>query len=262
MKIKKFRALAAIIFCMGGTGVFAQNPSGFDIMKQVDDRYTGDSAQYNLTMTLISGRSSPRVREVTYYYKDYGDTEKILMVFKSPRDVAGTGYLSFSYDDDSKDDDIWLYLPAMRRTRRITGSGKTDDFMGTDFTYEDMGGRSLSKDTFTLQGEEVIDGQVCWVVEAKAKDPKDPYGRRIIRVQKDSLVIAALDYYDRQNRLLKILRVSGITRIDRIWTAAKMEMTNVQNNHATLIEMSDMRFNLPLDDSLFAVTALERGNLR
>jgi hypothetical protein len=232
-------------FTAGQGKIFAQNPSGFDIMKQVDDRYTGDSAQYNLSMTLISGRSSPRVREITYYYKDYGGTEKVLMVFKSPRDVAGTGYLSFSYDDDSKDDDIWLYLPAMKRTRRITGSGKNDDFMGSDFTYEDMGDRSLGKDTFTLQGEEIIDGRACWVVEARAKDPKDPYGRRIIRVGKDSLVIAAVDYYDRRDRLLKTLRVSGITQIDRIWTAAKMEMTNVQSNHATVIETSEYGLTCP-----------------
>lgn len=261
----KTKMVFAFIFCAvitGGTGIFAQDISGFDIMKQVDDRYTGDSARYKLTMTLTSGRSAPRVREVSYYHKDYGDTEKMLMVFNSPRDVAGTAYLSFSYDDDSKDDDIWLYLPAMKRTRRITGSGKNDDFMGTDFTYEDMGDRSLNKDTFTLQGEEVVDGQACWVIEARAKDPKDPYGRRIIRVRKDSLVIASADYYDRQNRPLKNLRVSGISQIDGIWTAAKMEMTNVQSNHSTVIEMSEIRFNLPLDDSLFAVTNLERGNLR
>jgi outer membrane lipoprotein-sorting protein len=264
MKKKKITAVLFFVMCLtlGKEKIFAQTPSGLDIMKQVDERYTGDTARYNLTMTLVSGRSSPRVRELTYYYKDYGDTEKVLMVFKSPRDVAGTGYLSFSYDDDSKDDDIWLYLPAMKRTRRITGSGKNDDFMGSDFTYEDMGDRSLGKDTFALQGEEVIDGEACRVVEARAKDPKDPYGRRIVWVRKDSLVIASVDYYDRQNRLLKTLRMSGITQIDGIWTAARMEMTNVQNNHSTVIEMSEMQFNLPLDDSLFAVTTLERGSIR
>jgi outer membrane lipoprotein-sorting protein len=184
------------------------------------------------------------------------------MVFQSPRDVAGTGYLSFSYDDEAKDDDMWLYLPAMRRVRRITGSGKNDDFMGTDFTYEDMGSRSLAKDTFTFQREEVIDGAVCRVVEALPKDKSDPYGRRVIWVRKDSHIIAAADYYDRQGKLLKTLRVSGIQQIDNIWTALKMEMTNVQSNHATVIEISGIQFNLPLNDDLFAVTTLERGNLR
>jgi hypothetical protein len=150
----------------------------------------------------------------------------------------------------------------MKRVRRITGSGKNDDFMGTDFTYEDMGTRSLDKDNFTLLGEEVVDGETCWVVEARAKDGKDPYGRRLIRLRKDSYIFTAVDYYDRQDRLLKRLLVSDIGRIDGIWTARKMEMTNVQNKHSTIIEMSDIRFNISLDDSLFTVTNLERGDRR
>jgi outer membrane lipoprotein-sorting protein len=256
---KECTALAVVLLLFTGAAeLSAQTPSGYDIMSRADERYIGDTAQYRLAMTLISGRGSLRAREVSYFFKDYGDTEKILMVFNSPRDVAGTGYLSFTYDDD-QDDDIWLYLPAMKRVRRITGSGKNDNFMGTDFTYEDMGSRSLSKDEFSLRGEEAVEGEDCWVVEAKAKDARDPYGRRVIRVRQDSYIIAAVDYYDRQNRLLKTLRVSGIVQIDGIWTAQKMEMTNVQDKHSTVIEMSEIRFNLPLEDSLFAVTTLERG---
>jgi outer membrane lipoprotein-sorting protein len=125
-----------------------------------------------------------------------------------------------------------------------------------------MGSRSLGKDTFALSGEEAIDGEPCWTVEARPKDGKDPYGRRVIWVRKDSYIISAVDYYDRQNRLLKTLRVSGIDQIDGIWTAQRMEMTNVQNKRSTVIAMSEIQFNLPLDDSLFAVTTLERGNVR
>jgi outer membrane lipoprotein-sorting protein len=261
-RVNRLTVFFSVVFLLGAGGVFAQELSGYDIMKMVDERYTGETAQYKLSMTLASGRGAPRIREVSYYFKDYGDTDKILMVFQSPRDVAGTGYLSFSYDDESKDDDMWLYLPAMRRVRRITGSGKNDDFMGTDFTYEDMGSRSLAKDTFTFQGEELIDNEPCRRVEALPKDRSDPYGRRVIWVRKDSNIIAAADYYDRQDKLLKTLRVSNIQRIDDIWTALKMEMTNVQNKHSTVIEMSEIKFNLPLDDTLFAVTTLERGNLR
>ncbi|MDR2303756.1 MAG: outer membrane lipoprotein-sorting protein [Treponema sp.] len=255
-------AVVLFLFVFGTVAVFSQELSGYDIMRLADERYTGDTARYKLTMTLSSGRGAPRVREVSYYFKDYGDTDKILMVFQSPRDVAGTGYLSFSYDDESRDDDMWLYLPAMRRVRRITGSGKNDDFMGTDFTYEDMGSRSLARDTFAFQGEESIDGTACRIVEAKPKDRNDPYGRRVIWVRKDSDIIAAADYYDRQGKLLKTLRVSGIQKIDDIWTVLKMEMINVQNKHSTLIEMSEIQFNIPLDDTLFSVTTLERGNLR
>jgi outer membrane lipoprotein-sorting protein len=253
-------ALAVVVLLLAGTAALpGQTPGAYDIMKRADERYGGDTARYKLTMTLASGRGSPRLREVSYYFKDYGDTDKVLMFFNSPRDVAGTGYLSFTYDDDAKDDDIWLYLPAMKRVRRITGSGKNDSFMGTDFTYEDMGSRSLARDEFSLRGEEAAEGGPCWVVEAKPKDARDPYGRRVIWVRQDSYIITAVEYYDRQDRLLKTLRVSGISQIDGVWTAQKMEMTNVQDKHTTTIEMSEIRFNVPLDDSLFAVTSLERG---
>jgi hypothetical protein len=256
--------IAASLLTAGQEGLPAQasgGQDGYGIMKLADERYTGDTAQYSLTMTLDSGRGAPRVRELSWYFKDFGDAEKTLMVFKSPRDVAGTGYLSFSYDND-QDDDMWLYLPAMKRVRRITGSGKNDDFMGTDFTYEDMGSRSLDKDSFTLGGEETVDGAACWVVEARTKDGRDPYGRRLIRIRKDSYVITAVDYYDRQDRLFKRLLVSDISNIDGIWTAGKMEMTNLRNKHSTIIEMSDIQFNIPLDDNLFTVTNLERGDRR
>jgi outer membrane lipoprotein-sorting protein len=242
-----------------GAPTFAQ--SAYDIMQKADDRYEGDTAKYSLTMTLVSKRGSPRVREMGYYFKDYGDTSKTAMVFRSPRDVEGTCYLAWSYDDD-RDDDTWVYLPGMKRTRRISGSGRNDDFMGSDFTYEDMGDRSLSKDDFSLKGEETVDGAACWVIEARAKDPRDPSALRLIRIRKDNYVVAGVEYHDRQGRLFKRLRVSGIRQVDGIWTASKMEMANVLNEHSTIIEIKDILFNAAIDDSLFTVAAMEQGRLR
>jgi outer membrane lipoprotein-sorting protein len=254
--MKKF-----LLFLMiaAASPAFAQ--TGYAIMKEADDRYAGDTAVYTLTMTLISTRGAPRIRELGYYFKDYGDNAKTVMVFRSPRDVEGTCYLAWSYDS-GRDDDTWIYLPGMKRTRRISGSGRNDDFMGSDFTYEDMGDRGLSKDDFTLKGEETVDGAACWVVEAKAKDSRDPNALRLIRVRKDNYVIAGAEYFDRQGRLLKRLRVSGIKEVDRIWTASKMEMTNILSGHSTVIEMKDMVFNAPVDDSLFTVAAMEQGRVR
>ncbi|MDR2073488.1 MAG: outer membrane lipoprotein-sorting protein, partial [Spirochaetaceae bacterium] len=212
-------------------------------------------------MTLISKRGSPRVRELGYYFKDYGGTSKTVMVFRSPWDVAGTCYLVWSYDND-RDDDTWIYLPGMKRTRRISGSGRNDEFMGSDFTYEDMGDRGLSKDDFTLKGEETVDGAACRVVEAKAKNVRDPFATRLIRVRKDNYVITGAEYFDRQGKLLKRLRVSGIRQVNGIWIASKMEMTNILNEHGPVIEIKDMVFNNPVDDSLFTVTAMEQGRVK
>jgi outer membrane lipoprotein-sorting protein len=254
--MKKFLLIPMILLA---PSVFAQ--TAYDIMKRADDRYQGDTAKYTLTMTLVSRRGLPRVRELGYYFKDYGDNAKTAMVFRSPRDVEGTCYLAWSYDG-GRDDDTWIYLPGMKRTRRISGSGRNDDFMGSDFTYEDMGDRSLSKDDFTLKGEETVDGAVCWLIEARARDVRDPSATRLLRIRKDNDVIAGAEYYDRQGKLLKRLRVSGIKQTDGIWIAEKMEMTNVLNEHSTVIEIRDVAFNAALDDSLFTVAAMEQGRLR
>jgi len=229
-----------------------------EIMKKVDERYQGDTAQYSLVMTLQPKKGSPRVREISYYFKDAGDTEKILMFFRSPKDVAGTGYLVFSYDAD-KDNDAWLYLPAVERVRRIASSSSGDSFMGTDFSYEDINGRPLTKDAYAISGEASVDGEPCWIIEAKAKDAKETVARRLISVRKDNHVIAAARYFDRRDKETKRLTVSGITQIDGIWTAVKMEMAFLSSGHSTSIEIKNPRFNLPLDDSLFTTNTLERG---
>ncbi|MDR2071788.1 MAG: outer membrane lipoprotein-sorting protein [Treponema sp.] len=259
--MKKFfgtMGFLVLILLPAGPG-FSQN--AYDIMKAADERYMGDTAAYTLTMTLISKRGSPRIRELGYYFKDYGDTAKTAMVFRSPKDVEGSCYLAWSYDG-GRDDDTWIYLPGMKRTRRISGSGRNGDFMGSDFTYEDMGGRDLSQDDFTLKDEEAVDGRVCWLIEAKAKDAKASYAVRLIRIRKDNYVTAGAEYYDRQGKLLKRLKVSGIKQADGIWIAEKMEMTNVLNEHSTVIEIKDTAFNIPLEDSLFTVAAMEQGRLR
>jgi outer membrane lipoprotein-sorting protein len=254
--MKKFLPFLMILL---SAPIFAR--TAYDIMEKVHDRYMGDTAKYTLAMTLVSRRGSPRVRELGYYFKDYGDTAKTVMVFRSPADVEGTCYLVWSYDDE-RDDNTWIYLPGMKRTRRISGAGRNDDFMGSDFTYEDIGDRSLSKDDFTLKGEETVDGMACWLIEAKAKDVRDPNAARLISIRKDNYVIVGAEYYDRQGKLLKRLKVSGIRQTEGIWIAEKMEMTNVLNGHSTVIEIKDTAFNTAVDDSLFTVAAMEQGRLR
>jgi outer membrane lipoprotein-sorting protein len=239
----------------------AKDFHAYDIMKKADERYKGDSAQYSITMTLINKKGNRRIRELIYFYKKEARGEKSVMIFKTPKDIAQSGYLVWSYDDD-KDDDAWLYLPAMKKTRRISGSGKSDDFMGTEFAYEDIGKRNLSKDNFTLKDDAIINEYPCWTIEAKAKDAKERYPRRTLKIRKDCFIIAEADYYDRQETLVKQLSVTKIKEIDGIFTAEKMEMKNLQSGRATIIETADMRFNVLIDDDIFTAAALERGTIK
>lgn len=134
--------------------------------------------------------------------------------------------------------------------------------MGSDLTYDDMGGRSLDEDTHTFLREEKVDGQNCWVVQSVAKKKGGMYSKVISYVNKNNNIIVKADFFDLHKKLLKTLRVSNITKVQGFWTAQKTVVENVQNKHKTILEVKEIKYNLGLKDSLFRVSTLERGHLR
>jgi len=251
--------VSSFILCLFAIPIRGAELTGRDIMIKVDERPEGDDQRAVMKMTLVNKRGKTRERSVLMYSKKYGEDSKALMYFQSPGDVKGTGFLSWQYDDPQKDDDQWLYLPALKKSRRISGSSKNDYFMGTDFTYDDMGDRNVDEDTHALIREEEVDGHRCWVVESKPKDEDYMYSKSVGWIRQDTLLAMKVDFYDRKGALLKTLTVSEIKEQDGIWTAFRMEMDNVQEQHKTVIEMEEVRYNIGLEDSLFRVSTLERG---
>ncbi|MCK5134634.1 MAG: outer membrane lipoprotein-sorting protein [Bacteroidales bacterium] len=236
--------------------------SGREIIQQVKDRPDGDSRYSEMTMTLISKKGKERIRKINSYSMDIGQDKKTLMFFTYPGDVAGTGFLTWDYDQIGKDDDKWLYLPAMKKTRRISGSSaKKDYFMGTDFTYDDMGSRNIDEDEHKLLREEELEGQSCWVIESESKDPQDIFSRKVRWIRKDCLMAVKVVFYDRQGILHRELHVSDVKQVDGFWTAAKLHMTNVQVTHQTLLSIDNPQFNTGLSESSFTVVKLEKGEL-
>ena len=234
--------------------------SGHEIMVKVHDRPDGDNRKTLMSMTLINKRGRTRERTVLSYAMDIGKDSKNLMFFQKPADVKGVAFLSWEYDDPSKDDDRWLYMPALKKVKRISGSSKNDYFMGTDFTYDDMGGRSIDEDDHKLLREEKPEGFDCWVVESKPVKTKDQmYSRRISWIRKDSLTPVKVEYYDRQGSLLKILIVPDIREKNGFWTMFRMEMENKQEKHRTVLEIEEIEYNLDIKESMFKVSTLERG---
>ncbi|MEE3313703.1 MAG: outer membrane lipoprotein-sorting protein [Treponema sp.] len=247
----------------------AQTLSGYDIMKKADEVPSPKTSSSTATLTIHSKKGNDRIREVIMKSKDYSDVEKEVIVFTTPKDVAGTGYLMFNYKEDSKgnkkDSDNWLYMPAMKKTRRIASSGSESEgsFMGTDFTYQDMGDRSLSKYNYNLLGEESVDGVSCYKVEciSKAHTEKDP--RYITYISKSDFIMRKCEFYDRQNQLHRVLTCSNFTTIKGFTTAQKMKMENVQTGTWSLIETKNITYDAnDIDDSIFTVAALEKGRIR
>ncbi|MCR5612343.1 outer membrane lipoprotein-sorting protein [Treponema sp.] len=259
------RSVLAISTFLISASVFAQSLTGYDIMKKADEVPEPKTSSSTATLTIHSKKGSDRIREVIMKSKDYGDVKKEVIVFTTPKDVAGTGYLMFDYDDDNKDSDNWLYMPAMKKTRRIASSGSESEgsFMGTDFTYQDMGDRSLSKYDYKLLGEETVDGVACYKVEciSKAHTEKDP--RYITYIGKSDYIMRKCEFYDRQNQLHRVLTCTDFTTIAGFTTAQKMKMENVQTGTWSLIETKNIVYNSSdMDDSLFTVAALEKGRIR
>lgn len=234
--------------------------TGRDIVQRVKDRPDGNTRYAEMQLTLVKKNGDKRERKMVSWAMDEGKDTKKIMFFTYPGDVKGTGFLTWDYDQAGKEDDKWLYLPAMKKTRRISGSSsKTDFFMGTDFTYDDMGGRNVDDDTHKLLREEIRDGDKCWVVESVPKDTREIYSRKVSWIRQDCDTAVYVEFYDKLDKLHRVMTVQDIQKVQGFWTVMKMEMKNVQNGHSTQITVTGPEYDVKVDKSLFTVAKLEKG---
>lgn len=231
--------------------------TGEEIIQKVEDQETPETSMTSVKMTLINKWGEKQVRELVYFIKDYGELDKALIRFSSPPDIKGTGFLSWENKD--RDNDQFLFLPALKKVRRISASQKSDSFMGTDFTYRDMEGKEMGLDIHSLLREEVIDGSETYVVESLPKDPKDsPYGKVVEWIRKDNFVPVKAMFYDNRGDLLKTFTVFELKKIDGYWIIMKSTMKNVQDNHQTQLEILEVKNNKPIPDDVFTKRYLQK----
>lgn len=234
--------------------------TGREVMQILYDRPDGDTRYATTEMILIKKNGRQRIRKIKSWGADFGKDSKKIMFFTYPGDVRGTCFLCWEYDDASRTDDKWLYMPALKKTRRISGeSSKTDYFMGSDFTYDDMSRRSVDKEKHQLIGNERIDGRDCWVVESIPIEKGEIYTRRISWVAKECLIPVKVEYYDKLDKLHRRMTISEIDQVQGFWTMHYMEMENVQTGHKTVIKMDNQQFDLKLRPNMFTVTTMEKG---
>lgn len=248
--------------------LFAQE-SAYEIMKRARNLPEPRTTSETATLTIHSKKGKDRIRQVIMKSRDYGDVEKEVIVFTSPKDVSGVGYLMFDYeekeDGSKKDSDSWLYMPAMKKTRRIAGSGSDSDnsFMGTDFTYGDMENRSLSKDDYEYLGSELVDGVSCHRIRCTGHDRSEKDPDRIAYIGQDDYVLRRCEYFDRQGSLHRVLTCYDIKQIDGYYIMCGMRMENVQSGTYSFFEVTDIDLDdAKVEDSIFTVASLERGIIR
>ncbi len=239
-------------------------PTGLAVMQAADQRDDGDDLKQHMTQTLIDRNNNQRVRHMANFRKDVGVDKKMITFFIKPANIRDTALLTFDYDDPNADDDQWLYLPALKKVRRISSSDRGDYFMGTDFTFEDMKqSPELDDYQWKLLGSETVNNLECWKVEGVPASSEIAqelgYSRIIQYVTKHSDVAIRVDYWDLAGRELKHLNVPEMEKIQGVWSPLRVEMVNVQSNHKTVITFSEQVYNSGLKDRLFTQRTLKRG---
>ena len=241
-------------------------PSGDEIIEQLNARDDGQQVTRVLTMELIDRRGKSRTRETQAYRRYFGDEKRTVLFYRSPTNVKGTGFLTYDYADSAADDDQWLYLPALRKVRRISSSDRGDYFLGTDFSYEDIKKETkvAAEDyTFTTIGTEQVDDHLTYVVEGVPTDTETAeelgYGRVIWRVDPEIWMSRKTDMWDVNGNELKTLHNEAIEEVQGIWTALKLTAVNHKTGHSSIFTFSDVDYESPVDDGMFEQRALRRG---
>ncbi len=261
-----------IIFTMLLTGefypaqkVFAQ--SGREIMEKVNARDEGDRSTGEMEMILIDKKGKKRVRKLkTFGRKKEKDTQS-LMFFLSPADVKNTGFLTYDYNESGKDDDQWLYLPALRKTKRIAAGDKSGSFMGSDLNYSDMTTPDLDLYDYTLMKETEVRGNKVWQIKAvpKSKDEakKSGYSKSVIFIRQDNYVMIRAVRWVYKKRRNKYLDVKKLEKIDGIWVSTEMHVTTKTGKktlHKTILKQKNISFNQDeVNADFFTVRRLEKG---
>ena len=238
------------------------------VMLAVDNRYQGDTQKQSGTMILLDKKKRKRVRRFVGFSKQYGDDEKSLSYILSPAEVRGTAFLSYEWKDRQRDDESWLYLPQLKKVKRLASADKSSYFLGSDFTYGDLIGLEVEDFSYQFVAPAKSDGRY-WVIMAK---PKATIKAKVIEetgytqvkywVSKEKMLIEKAQYWLVEGNKTKYLSVSDIEKIDGIWTPKKRQMVLTQGGkylHASIYHIQQVEYNLTLDNGVFTTYSMERG---
>ena len=233
---------------------------GLEIATEADKRDTGfvdSTAKMEMELKNKQGQTSTRqVRVKTLEVE--GDGDKGLSIFDTPADIKGTASLTYSHA--LKPDEQWLYLPALKRVKRISSKNKSGPFMGSEFAYEDISSQEIEKYTYKYIKDEVLNGIDCFVVERYPAYKHSGYTRQVAWINKQEYRPEKIVFYDRKNTLLKTLTYSGYQQyLGQFWRADVMHMVNHQTGKSTKLSWKDYKFKTGLTDKDFSRNSLKRA---
>lgn len=231
--------------------------SNLEVAKKSENVMQGfkDSVS-NMTMTLINANNQASQRKMKMIVLEKNSGDKSLMTFLTPADVKGTKFLN--YEHINKDDDQWLYLPALKRVKRIASKNKSGSFMGSEFSYEDLSSFSVQKYTFKGDAKIVkFSGIEMYMGEREPISKDSGYTKQISWIDTKEFLIKKVEYYDRKHELLKTVTMDEYKKISGIWRISKMTMTNHQNDKSTILVWENEKIKTGLEDENFHTRVLK-----
>ena len=251
-----------ILLSVLATALIAQ--TGTEIMQNVIDAQEVSSSAMDIQMTLIDKEGGTGTRRIqTLILNDNGLT-KTITLFLEPASVRNTRFLTV--ENEGRADDQWIFLPALRKVKRIASGEKDGSFMGSDFSYADMGssGSSVDDSTHTILKEEDYNSRNCFVVESIPKAGTDNnYGKYVTWVDKISWLTLKVEFYSKDGRTqIKELNSENITNENGHWVAKKITMETLENGHKTVLDIKQVKYDIPLNSGFFTTTFLETGRTK
>jgi hypothetical protein len=269
-------SLASVVSATGVQGRQASAPTAESVARQVQDRNIGRDSRVSMRMKLFDrhGRARERVlvilslrgRDAPGAAANAPDGDRLLIRFSYPNDIRGTGFLVWEHP--KADDERFLYLPSLGRVRRIAGAETQESFVGSDFTYEDIGGREFDDYTYSFAGPDgsnaswTLPGgapRPAWRLESRRKDASAEFPRVVSLVLKESLVVVGADVYNRRNEKQKVYSVKQLQQIDGIWTVTESEMSNAIEKTRTELGVDSAQYNVGLKETDFSRRELEHA---
>lgn len=262
-------AVTGVVFLFSKSGYSAEEQkfTALEIMKKVSETNMTMDQRSTVTMQLIDAQGNKRKIVTLRLHKHYAGKDqfetKSVFYTEFPPDQKGTGFLIWDYAIEGKPDDLWLYLPSLRSVRRMTTRDQHDSFMGSDLTFADMGARRLDEDVHVLVFEGVCRGveEPCYVVESTPKEKESPYGKKRFFISQKDWVARRIEFFDRNMKPLKLQSIVW-QKIGEVLAWKHSEVINVQSNHQTIFDISDVKNNTGLGDEDFTERMLVRGAQR
>ena len=230
---------------------------GTEIAQLVDKANHGFKSEVSeMKMVLLDSAGNSAERELLGYVLDgNGDTDKTILEFMSPRDVKGTKLLTFSHR--SKDDEQWLFLKSLRRTKRISSKSKQASFLNSDFSFEDLAGQTIEKYKHFWLKDSLVDNREVYIIEQVPNSNTSAYSKQISYIDKVYKNPVQIEYYGKQNTLIKVARFYDYKKISGFYRASSVEMKNIRQNSTSKFIWKNRKLGAKMDIKMFRPRSLK-----